>query len=193
MRPTPNPQAARVPARRNMAALVVVLSTSLSALPACAHESQHAAQEATSSARHDGFEPRPRKPGDLVAVAVRTPPAPLPAGPATVRLALTGSPGVSAVEVRYGTEGALRVDAATPATVPLDAQRRAVLEVPVTVLGPGVHYLNVYLRANGRNSAFSVRLDAGENATVRQKRTLPEEGGFIVLPAQETRSVGPAR
>ncbi|MFW7349686.1 MAG: hypothetical protein ACODTU_26785 [Pigmentiphaga sp.] len=184
MRPPLNIAAAR---------LAILLAAALPILPACAHEARQAPAATAPATGANAFVTRPGKPGDLVAVSVRAPSAPLATGPASVGLSLRGSPGVTQVELKYGVEGALRVDAASPTVVPLDAQRRAVVEVPVTVLGTGVHYLNVYVTANGRHSAFSVRLDAGQAATRNRKQSAPDQGDFVVLPAQETRSGGTAQ
>lgn len=184
MRPPLNVPAAR---------LAVLLAAALPILPACAHDTRQAPSTAAAAANGNAFVARPGKPGDLVAVSVRAPSGPLATGPATVGLALRGSPGVTQVELRYGVEGALRVDAASPAVVPLDAQRHAVVEVPVTVLDAGVHYLNVYIAANGRHTALSVRLDAGAAATPNLKQSTTGQSEFVVVPAQETRSGGTAR
>jgi len=193
MRPPLNLPAARARAPRLAAArLAVLMAAALPILPACAHDARAPAATA-AAASGNAFVAQPGKPGDVVAVSVRAPSGPLAAGPATVGLALRGSPGVTEVELRYGVEGALRVDAASPTVVSLDAQRRAVVEVPVTVLATGVHYLNVYIAANGRRSALSVRLDAGEAATQNRKQSTADQGDFVVLPAQESRSGGNPR
>ncbi|RZS78947.1 hypothetical protein [Pigmentiphaga kullae] len=192
MRPPLNTPAVRVRAPRVAAArLAVLLAAALPILPACAHDARQAPAATATGA--NAFVAHPGKPGDLVAVSVRAPAAPLATGPTSVGLSLRGSPGVTQVELKYGVEGALRVDAASPTVVPLDAQRRAVVEVPLTVLGTGVHYLNVYVTANGRHSALSVRVDAGQASTLNRKQSAPDQGGFVVLPAQETRSGGTAR
>lgn len=176
------------------ARLAVLLAAALPILPACAHDAGPAPTATRSATGANDFVAYPGKPGNVVAVSVRAPSAPLALGPTTVALALRGSPGVTQVELKYGVEGAVRVDAASPTIVPLDAQRRAVVEVPVTVLGTGVHYLNVYVAANGQHSALSVRLDAGQAATLNRKQSAPaNQGDFVVLPAQETRSGGTAR
>jgi len=194
MRPPLNHHAPRARAPRLVTArLAVLLAAALPVLPACAHETRQAPAAAGATTNADAFVARPGKPGDVVAVSVRAPAAPLAVGATTVGLALRGSPGVTQVELKYGAEGALRVDGASPTIVPLDAQRRAVVEVPLTVLGTGVHYLNVYIAANGRHSALSVRLDAGQAAAQNRKQSVPNQGGFVVLPAQETRSGGAAR
>ena len=194
MRPPLNIPAVRARApRAAVTRLAVLLAAALPILPACAHEARQAPAATAPATGANAFVARPGKPGDVVAVSVRAPSAPLATGPTSVGLSLRGSPGVTQVELKYGVEGAVRVDAASPTIVPLDAQRRAVVEVPVTVLGTGVHYLNVYVTANGRHSAFSVRLDAGQAATQNRKQSAPDQGGFVVLPAQETRSGGTAQ
>lgn len=182
--------AARTGAPAGPIALALAL---LLALPACASPqppSPAAAAAPTPGIAAPGPTPATRKskPGAMVQIAARAPAAPLPQGPAVVRLELHGAPGVQEVSLRYQAEGALRVEGAAPARAQLDAQRQASVEVPVTVLAPGLHYLHVFAEAQGRSTAVSVRLDAGGTAQQRQKRRAArEEGGFVVLPAQETR------
>lgn len=172
----------------------------LLALPACAVDDPAAgpqgvplaaAQSAAGQAA-PGAAPvaRRAKPGALVQVTARVPAAaPLPLGQTVVELVLQGAAGVQHVGLRYQAEGSLRVEPAAPAQVPLDAGHRASVQVPVTVLAPGVHYLHVFTEAQGRTAALSVRLDAGGTAQQRQKRktAVQEEGGFVVLPAEERR------
>ncbi len=135
---------------------------------------------------------RHRKPGDLVSVAVQELPANVSTGPTTVKVVLTAAPTVSALGLSYVVEGALQVDSAAPTRVQLDAQHRAELQIPITVLSRGVHYLHVQVTAAGQSTVFAVRVAAGASAASGlQKpaaRSLSSAGGGLVeMPAQETR------
>ncbi|VCU72620.1 hypothetical protein PIGHUM_04722 [Pigmentiphaga humi] len=162
------------------------------ALPACAHD---AASTAPAGKARDAFVAQRGKPGSPVHVSIRVPAAPLAVGATRVGLALEAVPGVTEVGLSYRTEGALRVEAEAPARVVLDGQRKAVVEVPVTILANGVHYLHVYTDANGRQGAISIRLDASRPTSAKAKTSAPstQSGGFILLPTQENRSGGSAR
>lgn len=144
---------------------------------------------------------RQRKSADVVAVAVRELPSYMSVGPTTVGITLTGAAGISDLELSYGVEGSLRVDTGAPSRVQLNAQHQATIEVPVTVLSNGVHYLNVYVQAAGRTTAFAVKVNAAPSASLqkrsravpveptvdRQLNQAPKEATLIEMPAQETR------
>lgn len=133
---------------------------------------------------------RQHKAGDTVAVAVSELPAGMSVGPASVQVRLTAEPGIDALQLSYAVEGALRVEAAAPTKIQLDAQQSAVVEIPFTVLASGVHYLHVHVQAGARYSAFAVRVDAGAvqgayKAMRQSRQMLGSE--FVEMPAQETR------
>ena len=135
---------------------------------------------------------RHRKPGDLVSVVVQELPANVGTGPTSVKVMLTAAPSVSVLELSYVVEGALQVDSAAPTRVQLDAQHRAELLIPITVLSNGAHYLHVQIKAAGQSTVFAVRVLAGVSAASGlQKpaaRSLSRAGsGLVEMPAQETR------
>lgn len=133
---------------------------------------------------------RQRKAGDVVTVAVSELPAGLSVGPARVQVGLTAAPGIDTLQLSYTVEGSLRVEPTAPTEVRLDAQHHAVVEIPLTVLASGLHYLHVHVKAGAHSSAFAVRVDAGAvqgtYKAMRQSRVL-QDAGFVEMPAQETR------
>lgn len=136
---------------------------------------------------------RQRKAADVVTVAVRELPAYISVGPTAVSITLTAAADISELQLSYAVEGSLRIDTGAPSRVQLNAQHQASIEVPVTVLSTGVHYLNVYVRAAGRTTAFAVKVNAGPAAGVyKRSRSVPldgsaQGGGLVEMPAQETR------
>ena len=136
---------------------------------------------------------RHRKPGDLVSVAVQELPANVSTGPTSVKVVLTAAPSVSVLDLSYVVEGALQVDSAAPARVQLDAQHRAELQIPFTVLSSGMHYLHVQIKAAGQSTVFAVRVVAGVSAASGLQKPAarslpPRSGGLVEMPAQESRT-----
>jgi hypothetical protein len=154
------------------------------ALPACAHEASPSNLETPSSKTA----PAPRsKSGSLISITAPVSRQTVSIGPMNVRLKLQFAPSVKEVSLTYQAEGQLRIDASAPSRARPDDMGQATVEVPVTIMSKGLHYLHVLAQANGRSTAYSVRLDTGESRTL-QKSSAPLPGGeFIEMPAQESR------
>ena len=153
------------------------------ALPACAHEPGPANVGASSSK----IAPAPRsKLGSLISITTPTSRQTVSVGPMVVHLKLQAAPNIKEVSLAYEAEGQVRIDATAPSRVQLDGMGQATVDVPVTIMSKGLHYVNVLAQANGRATAYSVRLDTGGNSRLQKSSAPLSHGEFIEMPAQES-------
>lgn len=133
----------------------------------------------------NGYVAQMRKVGTEVDVAIKLPVAPVALGPMAIEMTLSSTIKNAKVELSYGVEGSIRVDTGAPETVVLDSDGKGNVRVPLTVLGQGVHYLNLFVTQNKQMAVYSVRIDTG--AGKKASKALVETPAFIGMPAQETR------
>lgn len=126
-----------------------------------------------------------RKVGTDVDVAIKLPVAPVALGPMAIEIAMGSTIKNAKIELSYGVEGRIRVDTGAPETVVLDSDGKGYVRVPLTVLGKGVHYLNLFVMLNKQMAVYSVRIDTG--AEKKASKALVDTPAFIEMPAQETR------
>lgn len=162
--------------RFSFAIALVAMST---ALPACA--------SSTSPSLVESAAPKHGKPGSLVSISSATSKQKLSVGPMNVDLTLRSPAKVQEISITYQAEGQIRIEASAPAFVRPDSTGEARIQVPLTVLSKGLHYLNVFAVANGQTTAYSVRLDARDNNAIQKPMDTKTNSEFVELPARESR------